>query len=146
MVHIYERVWIYRSHEIGFLGDVRLLNSLQMHYEVELVTAKDNHSTVQELARWLERHNIGHLPLRVIPINAHKSDLEHHIYIDDAPHLAESVRLKGGKVMFLVDSPTNQDVKDGPNVLRVRDVNGALQLLVRTASVHAKEGRRVKTR
>ncbi len=139
MMHFYTDAWKNNYRSIKFTGDSAQMRELARHYEVSIVTTRSPDSsgatggTVENLQNWLKMHGLDSYPLEVCPPDKSKADMGYDIYIDDSPKVAEEVIAKG-KLILLIDMPYNRYIRDGDSVVRVKNVQEAMQVLIESAA------------
>ena len=107
-------------------------------------TTKDDNTTVEATRKWLRDHGLGDVKLNILYPWQDRSEMDFRFYIDDNPGLVEKITSKDGKVLFLVRTPTNSHIsEEGPKVIRVADINYAIDLPIHTA-ITLQKPRRIK--
>ena len=126
---VYEELWTKKHKAIRLFADKRLLRQLTKHYDVAFISARGwSKVSTQGLADWLKRHRLNHINLEITNESKEKTLLGYDFYIDDY-----HVKVKGKRMLFLVDHTHNKKIKNSKNVMRVEDVNEALRFLIKRA-------------
>ena len=112
IVHVYNHVWVRENHKIRLIADAKKIRALADCYNVELVTQKDDNTTVPATVQWIKRHGLDFLPLKVLLPCTDRCGLNYDIYIDDNPAVVERVRSKNGKVLLLVSNGANRHIQE----------------------------------
>ncbi len=85
-------------------------------------------ATIVNVKKWLKRHNVRYSSFTWVPLKMSKADIFYDVYIDDSPRLAEKLSLTD-RTLLLYEQPWNINVKTRKNVIRVKSLDEAVQLL-----------------
>lgn len=131
---IWEDIWNNHRDRIKPLVDPTKLASLLELYDVDIVTARCKDS-VDATELWLKENykELDTVKRVVVEDRRSKITYDYTIYVDDSPVLAADVKNTPGRVQILVGSYyTDNPVYDNyaENVIKVKDTNAALDLLI----------------
>ena len=125
----YEELWTKKHKTIRLFVDKRLLRQLARHYDISFVSARGwSRASAQGLADWLKHHKLENIPVEITNTSDDKARLGYDVYIDDY-----HVKVKGKRMLLLIDYGHNRHIRESRNVTRVRGVNDAIRLLIKRA-------------
>ncbi len=127
----YVDAWTNHSSEIKPLVSEERLLELTKHYGVFILTAMGD-EVAGAFEAWLKKNfpvASGRVFIMRVEDQKHKLENGFTFLIDDCPALA-SAHI-GHRVDLLVSQPYNRDVEIGPNTIRVRSTDEAVQSLLR---------------
>ncbi len=106
-----------------------VVNNLHRFGNVDIVTARDPESS--EYAReWLKYHNIKYDNFILVARGSDKAYLEYDIFIDDSPINARKIASLNKRIL-LYDQPWNRDISNSSNIIRIKRLLDALDLIRR---------------
>ena len=107
------------------VGDA--VNALHKFGRVDIVTARDPESSIYAKA-WLKHHNIKYDQFVLVARGSDKAYLNYDIFIDDSPVNAKKIS-NFDKMVLLYDQPWNRDVREVNNIIRIKQLADALDLI-----------------
>ncbi|GIU70822.1 MAG: hypothetical protein KatS3mg003_0301 [Candidatus Nitrosocaldaceae archaeon] len=97
--------------------------------KVDIVTARDPESS-NYAKEWLNYYNIPYNEFVLVARGSDKAYLDYDIFIDDSPINAKKIS-RFNKMILLYDQPWNRDVRENNNIIRIRKLLDALDLIPR---------------
>ncbi len=128
----YRATWINDWDRIKPMLEPGMLRMLVQNHDCSIVTARDL-DTLSPFRGWYLKNYKG-IDCNVIAngTGVDKLVLPYDRFIEDDPNLAVKAQGEGrGRVIYLVDRPWNRNVENGNGILRVKDANEAVKLLLR---------------
>ncbi len=127
---LYDESWANEWHLIENLADRGKIAKLATQIDLDVVSSRGEEAA-SPLIRWVEHNHPGTFgKVLIVPNRSDKSELDYTIFIDDAPRIAGAIEARDDKLLLLVDAPYNRDIPDTQKVVRVADVNEAVDLLL----------------
>lgn len=136
---VYHKVWVEDWKNIPALASPDLLSKVLKYYDIDIVTGRSEGS-LDYCKMWLAENYSGIGFRNIVRVDGvhKKAELNYDIFVDDGPTLVDALIEADyhGKRMMLIDKIYNRRIADdGLNVVRVRNVNDALSLVLKETSV-----------
>ena len=143
---IYSELWMKQLP--GLLLNPELLEEAATYYLIDVVTARSD-DTVPPLKIWLSNNRVSGFEELISAPGIDKSELPHRLNIDDDPKLAKKLDGMSEKFLLLTDidywngsTAGENNIPNSANVLRVKNVNHGLELLIRHSEAEGIKPRR----
>ncbi len=105
------------------------VNQLNRYAKVDIVTARDPESSIYA-KEWLKYNNIKYDQFVLVARGSDKAYLDYDIFIDDSPINAKKISALD-KLILLYNQPWNRDVDEDSNIIRIKQLSDALDLIPR---------------
>jgi 5'(3')-deoxyribonucleotidase len=137
MMGYYVDAWRNHWKEIRLIGDKEKIIELGQYFVLDIVSSRGGDGvtdgTCDGADSWIRMHKLEWMPVFFDSTGIKKHILDYQLYIDDSPRLAEAIVESGRGFVLLASKPYNAHLEENSRLLRVRDIDEAVDEIISAA-------------